>query len=29
MSLLRISITFLIIAIAWCAFVLFSALDGW
>ena len=28
MSLLRISITFLISAIAWCAFVLFSALDG-
>ena len=29
MSLLLISITFLIIAIAWCAFVLVGALDGW
>ena len=29
MNLLRISLTFLITAIAWCAFVLFGALDGW
>lgn len=29
MNLLRLSLTFLITAIAWCAFVLFGALDGW